>query len=249
MSNVGRSISEDLSLAAQVHYSFLPEDLDDARLNIAVTMRPLHTLGGDYCSILQLDDDKILVCMCDAVGHDISSALFAARINTYVLTHARNDLIPCDLVAGLNAYLCKRLAGTGMYASFYALLLDFSSAKMALSGAAHPPVLQLEKGQDRCLEWSSTSTFLGIADPMPVMCGSDDVQLNSGDRFLLYSDGLIEAENARARAFGMDGLASAFIKYGDLAGQDLNRSIIREAELFADDGFGDDVLLISISIN
>jgi serine phosphatase RsbU (regulator of sigma subunit) len=189
-----------------------------------------------------------LICICDAVGHGVSAALFAARINTYVLTHARADLIPCELVAGLNAYLCKRLAGTGMYATFYALLLDFKSGTMNLSGAAHPPVLQLEKDHNRCREWPSATTFLGIEDPMPLLCGSECLRLNTGDHFLLYSDGLIEVEDAEAQAFGTEKLSSTLIAHRNLSGQVLNKAILMQVESYADDGFKDDVLLMSITL-
>jgi sigma-B regulation protein RsbU (phosphoserine phosphatase) len=241
-------MSEDLQLAAKVHYGFLPDDYEDARLNIAVSLRPLYTIGGDYCSILPLGKNRILISICDAVGHGVSAALFAARINTYVLTHARSDLIPCELVAGLNAYLCKRLADTGMYATFYTLLLNFEAGTMNLAGAAHPPVLQLEKGQDECKEWASVTTFLGIADPMPLLCGTERLQLNSGDRFLLYSDGLIEVEDAAGQDFGSERLSSTLITHRNLSGQLLNKAILRQAESYAVDGFKDDVLLMSITI-
>lgn len=241
-------MSEDLQLAAKVHYGFLPDDYEDDRLDIAVNLRPLYAIGGDYCSILPLEQNRILISICDAVGHGVSAALFAARINTYVLTHAKSDLVPCELVAGLNAYLCKRLAGTGMYATFYTLLLDFEAGTMNLAGAAHPPVLQLEKDQDECKEWASVTTFLGIADPMPLLCGTERLRLNAGDRFLLYSDGLIEVEDADARAFGMEGLSSALITHRNLSGQVLNKALLRQAESYAHGGFKDDVLLMSITL-
>lgn len=239
---------EDLQLAAKVHYGFLPEDYEDDRLDIAVNLRPLYAIGGDYCSILPLGENRVLISICDAVGHGVSAALFAARINTYVLTHAKADMSPCDLLTGLNAYLCKRLAGTGMYATFYALLLDFETSIISLAGAAHPPVLQLAKDQDQCKEWPSVTTFLGIDDPMPLVCDSERLRLNAGDRFLLYSDGLIEVEDADARAFGMEGLASALILHRNLSGQRLNRALLMQADSYADDGFKDDVLLMSITI-
>ena len=239
---------EDLQLAAKVHYSFLPEDYEDDRLKIAVTMLPLHPIGGDYCSIIPLGNERILVSLCDAVGHDVAAALFAARINTYVLTHARTDMIPCDLVAGLNTYLCRHLAETGMFASFFSLLLDFESGIMTLSGAAHPPVLQFQKGQNKCVEWPSITTFLGIDDPMPLLCGSERLHLSSGDCFLLYSDGLIEVEDAEFHAFGTEGLIKSLIAHQDLCGQVLNKAILTQADHYAHEGFKDDVLLVSITL-
>ena len=239
---------EDIKLAAMVHYSFLPEDYEDERIIVASTLRPLYTIGGDFCSIIPLDDDHLLICTCDAVGHGVSAALFAARINTYVLTHAHIDTPPCGLVSGLNSYLCQRLEGSGMYASFYAMLLDFKDLTLTFAGAAHPPVLQLNSGTSECIQWPSSSTFLGIMDPMPVNCESENVRLTSGQRYLLYSDGLIETEDSNQGLYGVDRLSTSFQEHYNLTGQNLNQAILVSSESFSKEGFSDDVLLISIVI-
>jgi serine phosphatase RsbU (regulator of sigma subunit) len=239
---------EDLQLAAKVHYSFLPTDYQDNRVSIAVTLRPLRPIGGDYCSILPLDEDLILLCICDAVGHGTSAALFAARINTYILTHAKAELSPCELVAGLNSYLCKRLAGVGMYTTFYAVLLDFKQGVMSLAGAAHPPVLQFDKKQNICRNWPSIVSFLGMMDPIPITCGIEQAKMSSGDRILIYSDGLIEAEAADQQLWGLDRLSVTLLEKRAMHGQVLNKAILAEAESFAANGFQDDVLLMSVSL-
>ena len=96
------STEEELDLAAKVHYSFLPRKHSDSYVEIAVTVKPHGKIGGDYCSILPVDEKNLFACMCDAVGHGLPSALFAARINTFVLTHALKKQNPCDLTYLLN---------------------------------------------------------------------------------------------------------------------------------------------------
>lgn len=239
---------DDLHLAAKVHYSFLPKDYEDERISIAVTLCPLHPIGGDYCSINPLNDDLILICMCDALGHGTPAALFAARINTYVLTHAKASVKPCELVSGLNSYLCKRLSGVGMYATFFAVLLDLKKGNMSFAGAAHPPILHLEKNQKCCRERPSIVSLLGMMDPMPLICKTEHSQIKSGDRILLYSDGLIEVEDASQQPFGIESLAKSLITHRTLSGQALNKVILKQAESFGNSGFQDDVLLMSAVI-
>jgi len=239
---------DDLQLAAKVHYSFLPKDYEDGRISIAVTLCPLFPIGGDYCSINPLNEDLILLCMCDALGHGTPAALFAARINTYVLTHAKAGVKPCEIVSGLNSYLCKRLSGVGMYATFFAVLLDLKQRTMSFAGAAHPPVLHLQKDQTSCHECPSIVSLLGMMDPMPLFCETEQVQLKSGDRILLYSDGLIEVEDANQRPFGIESLAKSLLTHRDLSGQDLNKAILKQAKSFGNRGFQDDVLLLSAII-
>ncbi len=241
-------MEDELQLAARVHYSFLPEDFEDDRLQIAISLQPLYTLGGDYCAVLPLDDNKLLVSICDAVGHGTAAALFAARVNTYVLTHADANLPSCDLVAGLNAYLCQRLSETGMYASYFVVLLDLEAGVMTFTGAAHPPVLHYVAADGACNQYDSIVTYLGIADPMPLICSSERVAIAPGDRLLLYTDGLIETENERKELYGTGRLAASLAANAGLTGQPLNRALIEEAEAFSAGTFNDDVLLLSITI-
>jgi len=74
---IGGNMSEDLDLVSKVHYSFLPEDYDDDRVSISVPLRPVYPIGGDYCSILWLDENRCVICTCVAIGYGVSAAIYA----------------------------------------------------------------------------------------------------------------------------------------------------------------------------
>jgi len=135
-------MSDELQLAARVHYSFLPEHYEDDRLEVVTRLTPKAVLGGDYCSVIPLGGGRFAACICDAVGHGIASALYAARINTFVLTNILQGHDPCELVSALNEFLCCRLIESGMYASFFVVLLDTGTMEMRYAGAGHPAALR-----------------------------------------------------------------------------------------------------------
>jgi len=56
--------------------------------------------------------------------------------------------------------------------------------------------LQFDPNQTACCEWPSVVTCSGITDPILFLCESVQVALKPGHRFLVYSDGLIEAQNS-----------------------------------------------------
>ena len=80
---------DKIEFAANVHYGFLPDRFSNDMLDVAVKARPWKGIGGDYCSVFPVDDSHLVLCFCDAVGHGLASALFAARINTFILSHMR----------------------------------------------------------------------------------------------------------------------------------------------------------------
>jgi sigma-B regulation protein RsbU (phosphoserine phosphatase) len=90
------------------------------------------------------------------------------------------------------------------------MLLDFKDLTLTFAGAAHPPLLQLNHGTNQYIQWPSSSTFLGIMVPMPVSFESESTKMKSGQRSLLYSDGLIEIENSYQQLYGQDELSGTF---------------------------------------
>jgi phosphoserine phosphatase RsbU/P len=103
-----------LETAARIHYSFLPESVRTEKIDLAIRHRPVQTLGGDYCSAFWITENRLAVCMCDVVGHGVASALYAARVNTFVLAHARMVTHPCELIIRLNQFLLDKLADAGV---------------------------------------------------------------------------------------------------------------------------------------
>jgi sigma-B regulation protein RsbU (phosphoserine phosphatase) len=196
----------DIERAAQVHYSLLPENYSNKYLDIAVQSQPLNKIGGDFCSILPVDEKRLILCMCDTVGHGIPSALYAARVNTYVLTHGKRYESPCDLINALNEFLCQRLSSTGIYTTFCSIFIDAEKKEIALSGAAHPPVLyfSFDKGEHELLP--SETTFLGFEAPLPVRCAVYRRKLYTRDKLLLFTDGLIEIKNTEGELSGTNWL-------------------------------------------
>ena len=94
-------MQDDLKLAARVHYSFLPEHYEDDWLDVTTRLTPKSVLGGDYCSVIPLGGQRFAACICDAVGHGVASALYAARINTFVLSNILQGHDPCELISAL----------------------------------------------------------------------------------------------------------------------------------------------------
>ena len=117
--------------------------------DIAVAVLPQKKIGGDYCSILPVGDDRVIVGITDAVGHGLASALFAARVNTYVLTHAHDSPHPCTLIDSLNEFLCEHLPFSEVFATFFSAFFETRERVILFAGAGHPPALHYESASGR----------------------------------------------------------------------------------------------------
>lgn len=192
----------DLAKAARVHYSFLPAPINNDQIDLAVHYQPVQTLGGDFCSAFWISDQRLMICMCDVTGHGVASALYAARINSFVLSHAASAAHPCDLLTRLNRFLVEHLGDVGIYSTFFSTCLDVQNMQLTYANAAHPPPLCHcnASGESRILE--SETTLLGVGLISMDQCQHRSVPLQSGDKLLVYTDGLVER-------IGLNGLGGA----------------------------------------
>ncbi len=238
----------EIELAAAVHYSFLPAQHRDEKIDIDVKIRPYDVIGGDYCSIFPLDEKRMILSMCDAVGHGVASALFASRINTFVLSNAHKTVNPCCLVESLNRFLCRHLSVTGMYATFYTVFIDLSEMVFKFAGAAHPPALHYDSRRDEINLLESQASLLGFDAALPVESAAKSHRLARGDKLVIYTDGLIEARDREGRQFGLCALRDFVLQHQALDSEAFNIRLIDELEGFSENRFRDDVLLMTLTV-
>ncbi|NIR48539.1 serine/threonine-protein phosphatase [candidate division KSB1 bacterium] len=239
---------EVVDVASKVHYSFLPEDYSDEFVEIAVTVKPKGKIGGDFCSILPLNKKKLFVSACDVTGHNIASALYASRINTFVFAHAMQYKSPCHAINLLNTFLVQKLADTGMYATFCAVIFDFKDRTMRFASAAQPPIIFFHNRSGQIELLRSETTFLGFEDPLPVPCSTDQMQINSGDKILLYSDGLIESEDKNGCILGTQGVRNFTKSHYSLRSTEFNRTLIEYMLNSNNSKIKDDILLMTVTV-
>lgn len=239
---------QEIQFAAKLHYSFLPQDLNNDFLDISTINLPYRQIGGDYFSIIQLDDNNTVVSLCDVTGHSVTSALLAARISTYVSTHIEKDIEPCELIKGLNEYLCKRISNTGTFTCFGCLHISHEFNEIIFGGAALPPLLYFNSAKKQVELISSETIFLGAVHPLPVKCDTHTRKIASGDKIIICTDGIIESENQNKELWGIEPLIDIINKNHQLTSFQLNDSIMFSLNKHSNNTLNDDLTLISISI-
>ncbi len=240
-------ISEaELTLARQVHYAFLPAGYEDEHLAVTVTAEPSVELGGDYCGILQLPDGRVALAMCDATGHSLASALFAARVNTYVLSQAALMSTPAQLLLSLNGFLNQRLQGTNMSATFCLAVVDPRTGEWSFTGAGHPPAIHYRAATGDTVLLKSSTQMLGVFETLPTQPRTITSELESGDRVLLFTDGLIDARNAAGELFGLERLQACVVEHAGLTGRAFHEALLGAALAHGQGDLGDDALLLSV---
>jgi sigma-B regulation protein RsbU (phosphoserine phosphatase) len=211
-------LENELAIAQEVQAQLFPQKISQlASLEVHGFCRPARTVSGDYYDFLTLDSERLVLAMGDISGKGISAALLMATIHSavraYTLertpaavpatvgTAAGSTLVlaskvgpevsPGALLAMLNHQLYDSTPSE-KYATLFLAVYDGGSRKLTYSNGGHlPPIVMSENGGVRRLE--TGGTVVGLFDEQKYPESS--VQLQPGDMFVAYSDGVTEPEN------------------------------------------------------
>jgi len=191
------SIENELVIAREIQTSILPSGGPETKnLHITAAYHPMTAVAGDFYDFISVDQNLVGVLVADVSGHGVPAALIAAMMKMAV-----QSIVPCahspgDVLQALNRMLSGQPRDQFVTAAY--LFIDTQNYKARYSAAGHPPLLLSRAGTLQRIE--SNGLVFGIT-PQPHY-PVRDIPICPGDRLLLYTDGVIEPENAEGEPFG-----------------------------------------------
>jgi len=246
----------DLELCGELQKALLPERFPQVTSNafkFSYCYQSFQIVGGDFFHVQQIDDDAVGILVADVMGHNIRSALVTTMMRALM-----EELAPKYRDAGLFLmHLNKRLAGilgrTGhevIYATASYLILDAATLSCGFAAAAHPAPILISGGNGggHVIDHAESGTLLGVFQDSEYKTMTFD--LFPEDAVLLYTDGIVEAENVRSEFFGQAGILSSIARYQrERPEAKMLDVLMNDALVFAGSkGFADDVCLLLVSI-
>ena len=194
LASLHAQLSEELRLAGLVQRDFLPEKLPNCdKLRWATVFLPTECVSGDIYDVKRIDEQHVGFYVADVVGHGMPAALLSIFINQAIAVYedAQNNhcvLSPAELMKNVNLRMsAQKLSGSQFVTCCYCLI-NINTLQLTYCRAGHPyPILIRAKEQPRYLEIEGS--LLGIFGEAEY--SQRTIQLQSGDKLLLYSDGAI----------------------------------------------------------
>lgn len=216
------SIQSELELARRIQAGLLPSgQRTDSRLHISAKYVPLSSVAGDFYDFLQKDGGTG-VLIADVTGHGVPAALTASMVKVAIRAQTDHASDPSKVLAGLNTILHGNLQGQFVTAAYVYFAPEMS--RLVYSGAGHPPILVWRALQRNVEVLESNGLFLG---PFPtVEYPALETTFVTGDRCLLYTDGILEAETPSGDAFGQEQLAKYCAEHAGLDGDAFCRGLL-----------------------
>jgi sigma-B regulation protein RsbU (phosphoserine phosphatase) len=243
---VNRMLQAELREARQIQRRLMPAQADRfGQFEIASSWEAARMVGGDYLAAFSLPNERAALCVADVAGKALPAALLMSHLHAALRTVANQDATPRNVCAQLNQLMCGNLPPNKFISSFYGVL-DVPRRVLHFTNAGHNPPL-LVKGDGKTMRLTIGGKVLGaFADST---YGHQEIQLGSGDRLALFTDGLTEIRNAAGEEFGEARVRQLLIKERHRSASELQSLIMDAAIEFSGGEFEDDVALMIVAVN
>ncbi|MGD0297058.1 MAG: SpoIIE family protein phosphatase [Bryobacteraceae bacterium] len=192
-----RHLEEELDLARTIQQGLLPNDLpSQGWFRAAGSSITSRQVGGDYYDVHPAGEDAFACVIADVSGKGVSAALLAALLQGAFLLASEGPAQIEDVMSSINRFLTERAKGE-KYATVFYCTVDRSGV-LRWSNAGHPTPILVRAGCE-LISLESTGLPLGMLEVASYAVKS--MQLQSGDKIVLYSDGLSEAESEDGEFF------------------------------------------------
>lgn len=243
------SLGEEMRAATRIQSSILPRTCPEmGSFNLAVRYAPMTAVAGDFYDFLVIRPGCLGIVVADVTGHGVPAALVASMVKVAVSAHTDVGAEPGKVIAGLNSTLCRQ--AEGQYASAVYVFLDQARGVGCYCAAGHPPLLHWHRATGTLLELNERGLLLGVrpGEEYP----QTEFALEAGDRVLVYTDGLVEAVNARGEEFGEAHLGEFIATHQDLPVEQFAERLLDEVLGWPENGStrgqADDITVVVIDI-
>jgi phosphoserine phosphatase RsbU/P len=242
-----RRAESEIELARKVVEGLLPRAFPIIEgFDIYGTTIPVREVGGDYLDLIASISDRLGVLVADVSGKGLAAALIMVTFRAYIHATVINELAMRVVMSRVNRLVHEATQGDKFITTFYGLIDPEHKRLLYINAGHNPPLLLRADGTSRLLDQSGLP--LGVFDNSRY--SESVVEFLSGDILVLYTDGVVEASNARDEQFGLARLQQVVSAASDRRAYEIVQLITSAVSehSFDMDGPDDDLTVLVIKI-
>ena len=241
-------VRKEITIAREIQESLFPgEPLLLPDVQIAGYCLPAAQVGGDYFDYFRRGDDRIDVVIADVSGHSVGAALFMVETRSTLRAPTRPDGNAAETLACLNASLYEDLDHAGFFITMFYLQYNPVTGQLNYANAGHMPPFLFREGDLAYSTLDTDGLILGVKTV--VRFEERTLFLKRGDVAFLYTDGIVEADNAEGDFYGTERLAEVLARNRHLEPEELIGQVMEDLRSFSNrDCFIDDVTMVVMKV-
>lgn len=241
-------LERDLKLAETVQKTLIPEPVDNEKIVVNVLHKPIIGVGGDYADLYYDRKHTIYLTIVDVTGHGIAAALIVNRVCSDVRKLVREGRTPKEILFHLNNFIIDSFYGTGMFLTVFSCLINLANKQLIYAGSAHPALLFWRAATEEFLRLDSQNPIIGFEKNRENFFVEEVIPIYSGDKLLLYTDGLVDVENENNSPLGISGLVKLVRQTIDESPKIIAENIIAKMNRCRSTPIRDDIYLMVAQI-
>lgn len=228
------SIQRDLNVAREIQQGILPQTFppfpNRTDFDIFATMVAAKEVGGDFYDFFMIDNDRLGFVIGDVSGKGIPAAIFMAVSRTLIRATGLKGMPPGECLTYVNNLLCNESISCMFVTVFYAII-HLKTAEITYANAGHNPPYILRKDAGIEAIPSTGDIILGVFEDHAFTTSS--IQLNPGEGVLLFTDGVTEAFDNQAQAYGEPRLENLIGEIGSASAEQIVNQVVEDVNNFA----------------
>jgi PAS domain S-box-containing protein len=242
----------ELDAARSIQRRFTPQHRPDIpHVNLTGVYYPAYEVGGDYLDYFQTEEGNWVVVIADVCGKGIPAALLMTTLRSAFRIEAKNETSSKRLLSAVNKFMTLNLDDRS-FVTALCLIISKDGTRMSYARAGHPMLLKV----GHCGSVPETITCGGLAlglmrdtTNFSGMLEEKDIPLIAGDRYLLYTDGLIDASDPQKNTYGFSRLQMLLSRDRDSEPEKLINVLMTDIKNFARGApYHDDLTILALQI-
>ncbi len=244
------TIENEVKAAGKIQASILPDISGQFKnynsVQVSTFIKAALLVGGDLYDVYALDEKNVGFLIADVSGKGIIAASFMLRSHTAFKIYANQNLEPNKVLANVNNYLVEDNEESMFTTTFYAVLNTETGILSYCNGGHNPPYI-LRNNETIELPCQH-SPALGIIKGVDYK--TNTIQLQEGDLFLSFTDGVSEAQNTNNELFGEERITNFLKENKNLNPSEINTQLYSSINEFCGDTEQfDDITILSFRWN
>ncbi|MEG4442877.1 AAA family ATPase [Microcoleus sp. AT9_B5] len=243
-------MSAELDVTRRLQQMILPkqQELESiAGLEIAAFMEPADEVGGDYYDVLN-HGGKATIGIGDVTGHGLESGVLMIMAQTAIrtlLVHKETD--PVKLLQTVNQTLFDNVERMNCGKSMSLSLLEYRDNTLRLSGQHEEVIVVRDGGEVERIDTIELGFPIALEADIADFIGSTEIQLNSGDVVVLYTDGITEAFDMKNDQYGIEPLIEVVVLNREQSAAEIKQAVIDDVRRYiGEQKVFDDITLVVI---
>jgi len=224
-----KRLERDLALARELQFRLLPPTLPTvAHLDIAAKFVPARAIGGDLYDFVPYSLSRTAIAIGDVSGKGAPAAIYAALVSGILRSHAPIEPSPAEMLSAVNFSLGERRID-GQFVSIIYAVWDDANRTLRVSNSGLPRPIFCHDGKIEVIE--ATGLPLGLFDEAEY----DELSFKakSGDMFVFFSDGILDARNKAGELFGRRRAEEIVAKCANVSAECVVKSLFKAATAHA----------------